>query len=92
MSSSYSTFSFVEMELLPNTLSRDVTALAGELNFNMSEITYISSKEAPFKFLLDQWCKREGKNATLACLRESLLEIKRADLAELVENTIQSMN
>lgn len=81
----------LEMELLPNTLNRDVTALAGELNFKISEISYISGKDTPFKFMLDQWCKREGKNATLNSLKESLLEIKRQDLAEVVENTIQKL-
>lgn len=83
--------SFTDLELLPGCLNRDVLALAGELNFNVGEIRYISMKEEPFKFLLDQWCKREGKKATLNRLSEVLRAIGRLDLVERIDGTIESM-
>ena len=88
----FSFSSFVENELLPgvSALGSDVAALAGELEFRVDEINYICSKKSPFKFLLDQWCKRDRKKATLNQLAESLREIRRPDLAEKVHTFMSS--
>ena len=86
-------FFFSENELLPgvSALGSDVAALAGELEFRVDEINYICSKKSPFKFLLDQWCKRDRKKATLNQLAESLKEIRRPDLAEKVDIFMSSI-
>lgn len=80
-------------ELLPGySRTGDVASLAGELEFEMNEIDYICSKKAPFKFLLDQWCKRDRKKATFQKLSNTLLELSRPDLAERINETVLEMN
>lgn len=80
-----------DCELLPgNVLHKDVRELAGILDFTTDEITYLCRHQSPFKFFLDQWCKREGSKATLERLHEALVELQRPDLAELIQKTIES--
>ena len=80
-------------ELLPGySLTGDVSSLAGELDFTMDEIDYICSKKAPFKFLLDQWCKRDKRKATFQKLSDTLLELKRPDLVEKINDTLLEIN
>ena len=70
----------------------DVASLAGELEFEMDEIDYICSKKSPFKFLIDQWCKRDKNKATFQKLSNTLLELRRPDLAEKINETVLEMN
>ena len=79
--------------LLPGySLTGDVASLAGELEFAIDEIDYICSKKSPFKFLLDQWCKRDKNKATFQKLSNTLLELRRPDLAEKINETVLEMN
>lgn len=80
-------------ELLPGcSLTGDISSLAGELDFRMDEIDYICSKQAPFKFLIDQWCKRDRKKATFQKLTSALLELRRPDLVEKINETVLYLN
>lgn len=83
---------FSDEELLPgNVLHKDIRDLAGILDFTLDEINYLCRQQSPFRFFLDQWCKREGKKATLEKLHEALVELGRPDLAEEIQKTIESM-
>lgn len=68
-----------------NPLNRDVRDLAGILDFGNEEIHYICTKDFPFKYMLDQWCKRVGDEATMENLKVALQELKRPDAVEVVE-------
>ena len=72
-----------------NALNRDLRDLAGSLDFSIEDIRYICGKKDPFRYMLDQWCKREGDNATMGRLHAAIIDLKRPDAVEVIENGVR---
>lgn len=80
------------MLLIPlDPLERDVRSVAGDLDFTTDEVRYLTHKPYPFVYMYDQWLKRDGRNATLRKLQDTLLKNKRHDAAEIVEKAINGI-
>ena len=54
-------------------------------------INYLARKENPLRYLLKEWCERDGKFATLNCLQTKVKELGRPDLEELVAEAIKGL-
>ena len=77
---------------IPNNLRGDVRSLAGNLEFKVHEIDYISQKKYPFVYMLDSWIKRVGAaDATLECLHSNLIKLRRPDAAEIIQKAISDL-
>jgi len=94
---SQDTLKRLNMLLKPATAlsGRDLSFLAGELEFKMSEIDYINTKEYPLLYLFDQYLKRSLKDpsiqSTLKHVHGILVSMKRYDAAEVIEQELQAL-